>query len=479
MRSLTPIDAPYPTKLFYMKNSILLLLVFFAAFNFTDAQNISGTWTGKLELPTGHLTIVFHIKDSAGIQTGKMDSPDQHAFGIPVSKIGFNAPDLHIEVANGAIVYDGRVVSDSAQGNFKQSGQVFPLVLRRSDAQNKKINRPQEPKPPFPYRSEEVEFVNHKANGIQLAGTLTLPEKEKNFPAVVLISGSGAQDRDETIMEHRPFWVIADYLTRRGIAVLRFDDRGTAKSGGDFQGATSADFATDVEAAVQFLKSRKEIDARKIGLIGHSEGGIVAPMVSAKDKSIGFIVLMAAPGYSGADILLMQTNAIGSASGMTDEQLKAAAELNKKIYAYAMSSNKDSSTKQEIIRELMLHLPQNLTEKQKENMANAQVEQLMSPWMQYFLKKDPAEDLKKVKCPVLALSGSKDLQVPAEKNIVAIQKALKEGGNGNLTTKVFPGLNHLFQHADTGLPAEYHQIEETMAPEALEYMAEWIGKTSQ
>jgi len=345
--------------------------------------------------------------------------------------------------------------------------------------QNNKVNRPQEPKPPFPYRSEEVEFVNHKANRIQLAGTLTFPEKGKNFPAVVLISGSGPQDRDETIMEHKPFLVIADHLTRRGIAVLRFDDRGTAKSGGDFQGATSADFATDVEAAVQFLKSRKEIDTRKIGLIGHSDGGIIAPMVAAKDKSIGFIVLLAAPGYSGADILLMQANAIGKASGMTEEQLKTAGELNKRIYEYAMSPNRDPFTKQEIIRELMLHLPQNLTEKQKENMANAQVEQLMSPWMQYFLKKNPEEDLKKVKCPVLALNGAKDLQVPAEKNITAIQTALKEGGNKNVTTRVFPDLNHLFQHADTGLPAEYHQIEETISPEALAYMAEWIDKTSQ
>lgn len=461
-----------------MQKSILLLVVFFAAFNFTDAQNISGTWTGKLDLPTGQLTLVFHLKDSAGIQTGKMDSPDQHAFGIPVSKVAFNTPDLHIEVANGAIAYDGRVASDSVQGNFKQSGQVFPLVLRRSEIQNKKVNRPQEPKPPFPYRSEEVEFINHKANGIKLAGTLTLPEKKKNFPAVILISGSGPQDRDETIMEHKPFLVIADHLTRRGIAVLRFDDRGTAKSEGNFQDATSADFATDVDAAVQFLKGRKDISAGRVGLIGHSEGGMIAPMVAANDKTIGFIVLMAAPGYSGADILLMQANAIGKASGMTEEQLKTAGELNKRVYEYAMSPNKDSSAKQEIIKELMRYLPQNLKEKQKENMANAQVEQLMSPWMQYFLKKDPTEDLKKVKCPVLALSGSKDLQVPAEKNILAIQKALKEGGNKNVTTKVFPDLNHLFQHADTGLPAEYHQIEETISPEALAYMAEWINKIS-
>lgn len=457
-----------------MKRMALLMTLLSLGFISCKAQDISGDWNGVLDAMGAKLPIVFHVKNEEGALTATMDSPDQHAFGIPTSKITFNDPYFHLEAANGAIVYDGKLMNnDSIKGEFKQSGMRFPLVLKRGSVKEKALNRPQEPKPPFPYKSEEVSFTNLQQD-IQLAGTLTLPDSGKDFPAVILISGSGPQDRNETILGHKPFWVIADYLTRKGIAVLRYDDRGTAKSQGDFNTATTADFATDVEAAVQFLKTRKEINPKKIGLIGHSEGGIIAPMVASRDKSIDFIVLLAGPGVDGADLLVMQNRALGKASGMSKEELAKAEKENKRIYRIVLKGG-DKAAMKDTLMAIAAQSGQRNNEAAKKNAA-AQIAQLTTPWMRYFLKNNPADYLKKVKCPVLALDGTKDLQVPAEQNIEAIKKALKEGGNQKVTTKIFPGLNHLFQDAQTGLPQEYGNIEETFSPTALHYMADWIEK---
>jgi dipeptidyl aminopeptidase/acylaminoacyl peptidase len=321
--------------------------------------------------------------------------------------------------------------------------------------------------------------VENRKDNITLAGTLTLPSKEGKYPVVVLITGSGPQNRDEEIMGHKPFLVLSDYLTRHGIAVLRCDDRGTFASKGSFARATTFDFATDVEAEVSYLKTRKDIDTKHIGLIGHSEGGIIAPMVAVKDKDVIFIVLMAGTGVSGSNLLLRQQEEIGRASGMTEEKLKETAEINRSAFNI-IEQSADSAT---ISQKLTGYLNQKMKEnpemdipkgKSANEIIQQQIAQITSPWMLNFIKYNPALMLDKVKCPVLAINGDKDLQVSSKVNLPAIENALKKGGNKNYTIKELPGLNHLFQECKTGLPQEYSTIEQTISPLALETMTNWI-----
>ncbi len=312
-----------------------------------------------------------------------------------------------------------------------------------------------------------------------LAGTLTLPEKDGNFPAVILISGSGPQNRDEELMGHKPFLVLADHLTKKGIAVLRFDDRGTAESTGDFKTATSLDFAGDVESALKYLQTRKEINKNQIGLIGHSEGGIIAPMVAAESNDISFIVLLAGTGIRGDQLLLLQQELIGKASGASDTDLQKAKVINKGAFDIILKSNNIESLETELTNYIKQALIDNPESEKPAGMSDddyvkLQVNQLTSPWMIYFIKYDPAPILEKVNCPVLAINGEKDLQVPAKVNLEAIENALEEGGNKNVTTKVLPNLNHLFQECETGSPGEYATIEQTFSPIALAEISNWI-----
>ena len=351
-----------------------------------------------------------------------------------------------------------------------------PLVLSKNEVKKSNKKKPQEPIKPFPYLSKDIFFKN-KTAGIKLAGTLTMPSEGSNFPAVVLISGSGPQDRDEALLGHKPFLVLSDHLTRQGIAVLRFDDRGTAQSEGNFNTATSADFKTDVAAAVDFLKTQKEIG--NIGLIGHSEGGIIAPMLAAESKDVKFIVLMAGTGIRGDELLLRQSELIGRASGIKEEELETARAFNQGAYDIVVKSISQEKVKAELKEYLEASVAKNpelatANGLKEEVFVNQVLGQLTSPWMMYFLKHDPAKVLGKVDCPVLAIIGEKDLQVPAEVNLDAIEAALKEGGNKQFTVKELPGLNHLFQEAETGSPSEYAQIEQTIAPQAMEIMSEWI-----
>jgi hypothetical protein len=309
---------------------------------------------------------------------------------------------------------------------------------------------------------------------------LTLPAKVGIFPVVVLISGSGPQNRDEELLGHKPFLVLSDYLTRNGIAVLRYDDRGVAKSEGDFKTATSLDFASDAEAAVSYLKTRKEIDKKKIGLIGHSEGGIIAPMVASKSKDISFIVLLAGTGIPGNQILLLQQELIGKASGASESDLYKSHEINSAIFDIVIKSNNTDTLRNELTGFLMQKLKESANSQKPEGISDSdfvksQVDQISTPWMQYFIKYDPAPTLERVKCRVLALNGEKDLQVPANENLPAIKSDLLKSGNKNVTTKEFPNLNHLFQECKTGLPAEYAQIEQTISPVVLVEIVKWIG----
>jgi alpha/beta superfamily hydrolase len=352
------------------------------------------------------------------------------------------------------------------------------MYLTRNAIEKIELKRPQEPVKPYPYYSEEVTIENKIAN-ITLAGTLTLPTKEGKYPVVVLITGSGPQNRDEELMGHKPFLVLSDYLTRNGIAVLRCDDRGTFASKGNFAKATTFDFATDVEAEVNYLKTRKDIDTKHIGLIGHSEGGIIAPIVAVKDKDLIFIVLMAGTGVSGSDLLLRQQEAIGKASGMKDEDLKIVAELNAHIYKMVDEIQNTDTLKSKITNYLLakskelpdLKIPEGKT---VNDFIDMQLAQLITPWMLNFIRYNPAPMLEKVKCAVLAINGDKDLQVDSKINLPAIENALKKGGNKKYTIKELPGLNHLFQECKTGLPSEYASIEQTISPVALQTIANWI-----
>ena len=457
-----------------------LLVVFIGISSYMlSAQDITGDWFGALKVQGIELPLVFHINKTDSAYSATLDSPDQKACGIPVTTTHFISDTLKLELKNLGATYKGVLADEHITGTFIQMGNSFPLDLGREALKKEPLKRPQEPKAPFPYTRENVTFHNEEA-AIDLAGTLTLPEGDGNFPAVILISGSGPQNRDEELMGHKPFLVIADYLTRHGIAVLRYDDRGVAKSTGNFTAATSADFATDVEAAMTYLKSRSEINSEQIGLIGHSEGGIIAPMVAADSKDVAFIVLLAGTGVRGDELLLLQQKLIAQASGVSEEEIANSQAVNSKLFDMVVKSSSTTQLRQDITAYALevvkkegeaAQIPQGMT---TEAYVNKQVDQIVNPWMEYFIKHDPATSLKQVTCPVLALNGAKDLQVAPQQNLPAIQQALEAGGNTDVTVKEFANLNHLFQESETGNPGEYGQIEQTMAPIVLETITDWI-----
>ncbi len=445
------------------------------------AQDITGAWYGTLKVQGMQLRLVFHIiKTDTGEYSATMDSPDQGAKGIPVTSANYRNSTLILKIAPAGIIYEAKLNIDNIfEGTFNQSGLKLPLNLSREESKIPVMNRPQEPKPPFPYYIEEVKFEN-KIDSITLAGTLTMPSEGGLYPAVILISGSGPQNRDEQIFGHKPFLVMADYLTKNGFAVLRFDDRGMGESTGIFQSATTEDFARDVESAVNFLRSRKEIDRQKIGLIGHSEGGLIAPIVANASADIRFMVLLAAPGLRGDKLLLLQQRAIGKAMGTSDEQLRKSENINENIFEIVVQSNGIDTLQASLvsyIKNTLNSMPEierpagNL-----EDYARLQAKQLTSPWMIHFLKYDPVAALERVRCPVLALYGEKDLQVPPSPNLATLKAALERGGNKDVTTKVLPGLNHLFQESESGLPSEYNAISQTFSPVALKEIKDWMVK---
>lgn len=457
-----------------------LSMIGFAQQQGTSEISIEGIWEGKLKVPGTELRIVFNIsKNQDGALTSTMDSPDQGVTGIPVEEVIFKDNTLRLEVKSVGGVFEGNVSEDFLviEGEWRQSGGAFPLTVKRVD-KAVGILRPQVPKKPYPYIEKKVAYTNLKA-GAKLVGTLTLPSDKGVFPAVLLITGSGPQDRNETIYNHRPFLVLADYLTRQGIAVLRVDDRGVGESTGDFSQATSEDFASDVLAGVEYLKTCKEIDPKKIGLIGHSEGGLIAPMVAVKSPDVAFIVLMAGPGLTGEEILYLQGALISRAMGATEEDITKNRQFNEKIFS-VIKEEKDKKNIEERLRQMFMENWEKMSDEEKEQIGDpevfleAQLQSLLSPWLKFFLTYDPKPILSKVKCPILAINGEKDLQVPPKENLSAIEEALKVGGNQNYTIKELPNLNHLFQTAQTGLPAEYVKIEETISPEALKIISDWI-----
>jgi uncharacterized protein len=436
------------------------------------ASDIDGAWMGTLDAGTAKLRIVFHFVNTADGLTATMDSLDQDIKGLPVTKVTRDGSSLKLELKQipGVGVFEGTIDKDRASisGTWSQSGNSLPLQLKRvKDSAELEVPRPHNPTKPYPYREEEVSFENSGV-GIKLAGTLTIPPGKGPFAAVVLVAGSGAHDRDEALMGHRPFLVLSDYLTRRGIAVLRYDKRGVGESGGTYATATTSDFADDAEAGLAYLEKRSEIDPHKVGLIGHSEGGMIAPMLAARNSNVAFIVMMAGPGISGDELLVEQTLLIAEANGQTHETAEKAAG-EERIILSLVKDETDSAVLEKKLRE-------QLAGQVPEAQIGAAIKSTSSPWFRYFISYDPAAALRKVKCPVLAVVGSKDLQVPPEQNIPAIRKALQDAGNQKFEIDELPGLNHLFQTAKTGSPAEYAQIEETISPVALEKIATWVAK---
>ncbi len=463
-----------------MKKTALILFTILATLSIFG-QDITGQWHGVLKVQGIQLRIVFNITQTDNSYRSTMDSPDQGAKGIPVRTTNYENSILELQLPSAGIKYEGILNKENAfVGTFNQGGQEFPMNLTRKAIEKEVVKKPQEPSKPYPYYSEEVTFKNSKAN-ISLAGTLTLPKKEGSFAAVILISGSGPQNRNEELLGHKPFLVLADHLTKKGIAVLRFDDRGTSESTGDFQTATSADFATDVESAIAFLKTRKEINKKEIGLIGHSEGGIIAPMVASESKDVSYIVLLAGTGIQGDQLLLLQQELISRANGVSETEIKKSIQINKKLFEMVVESNDNQKLKTDLTNEMNQLLKKDTSTTitngmSKDEFISMQINQILSPWMQYFIKYNPAPTLERVKCPVLALNGEKDLQVPAKENLKAIEIALEKGGNKKVSTKELPNLNHLFQECETGSPSEYAGIEQTFSPIALTEISNWILK---
>ena len=447
------------------KNSLLIVLFTILTASTAMAQ-IEGYWKGEMNVGVQKLETAFDIKAVENGYAATFDVPAQGAYDIPVDETTFQ--DGHLQLTMSALDarYSGTLKDDVIEGEFTQNGMTFPLNLARSEKKEQQNARPQDPQPPFHYQIEEVTFVNEK-EGNTLAGTLTIPEGEGPFPAMVLVSGSGQQNRDEELMNHRPFWVIADYCARHGIAVLRYDDRGVGGSDGEVMNATSMDFSYDAEAAFDYLRNRKEINATKVGILGHSEGGVINFMVSSRRPEVAFLVSLAGPSVNGIAVLKEQQAAILRASGMSEEMVQFNGNANAQMFDIIETSN-DREEADTLLRQLLKGWGYN------EELTEQTVGQMASPWMYYFLRYDPTDAIVKTNCPALLLNGTKDLQVIASQNLPGYEKIIAEHGKTNLTLRELPDLNHLFQHCETGSPNEYFEIEETISPEVLEMIVGFV-----
>ena len=446
-----------------------------------EGATVQGIWLGILEVSGIKLRLALKVsKDSTGALSAKLDSIDQGASNLQMDSINQQGSSVHFETKEMGLSYDGTLNDSGTEiaGTFKQGPALLPLVFKRTDAAPT-LGRPQDPQKPYPYDEEEVGYEN-KTDRVHLAGTLTLPRSKGPHPAVLLITGSGSQDRNETIAGHRPFLVLADYLTRHGIAVLRVDDRGIGGSSMGAITATSENFAGDVLAGVEYLKTRKEIDPKQIGLAGHSEGGLIAPMVAVRSPDVAFIVLIAGLGQTGEDVIHTQDELLERAEGASEYTISQTRIALKRTFAI-LKAEPDNVVAERRIRETFTRQLSEMSAEQRkgfapvETMINSQITTVyLSPWFRFFLAFDPRPTLMRVKIPVLAVNGERDLQVSAKENLPLISAALKAGGNKDFTTVVLPKLNHLLQTSETGAPTEYGETQETMAPLALVTITSWI-----
>lgn len=466
-----------------MKNIIKTILITFLTLT-VNAQNITGNWTGTTNIGKGK-KIIFNFNISAD-ESKKFNTvisiPTAGVSGLKPEKTTFENNKLVVDGSNIGIGFSGiyNPQTKTIKGVFKEGINTINLSLSKDDfdVSYERPKRPQEPKKPLPYISENISFKSVEEK-VVLAGTLTKPKSDKKLPAVILISGSGPSDRDETFANHKPFLVISDYLTRNGIAVLRYDDRGRGSSTGNYANATTFDFAKDAAGAIQYLKQRKDIKTNSIGIIGHSEGGIIAPLVINKlMEKVAFIITMAGTAIPGSELSLIQSKTLRPFPVPDEEAYEVAIRE-------AINIASKNGEREEIKTKLKAHYYKTIkpildkvtgNEKQSETIIQSFVEDRTKPWSRYFYKYNPADEYQKIKVPVLGLYGTKDIQVLAEINAPALEKALKNSKSKNYQVKVFEGMNHLFQKADTGKISEYEKIEQTISPLVLNEMLSFINE---
>lgn len=463
----------------FLATSVLSLFLSLLPSVAQDIGNLAGDWGGSVDMGVAKVRIEFAFDYSDGKLTGTMKSPDQSDQSIAVNNISLEGDRLTLSIPAIAGTYEATVQTEpkSLEGTWKQGGLEFPLTLKPEKPQGPP-KRPQDPKPPFPYKSSDVEFENKKEN-IALAGTLTLPKGSGPFPAAILISGSGPQNRDEELLGHRPFAVIADHLTRQGIAVLRYDDRGIGKSKGTFKTATTKDFADDANSAWHFLRQHPGIQPDAIGMIGHSEGGYIAPLAFMENPDIAFQILLAGPGLPLREIAHQQTALILKQVGLSDEAIESAIALNRDFDTY-YDGPEDAPFPADEVSQRTKEWWESLSPEDKaiakpfQQLQEANMAQAATPWIRFLMKYDPVPALEGLTCPVLALNGEKDTQVLPKPNLKIIEESLTQTGNQHFEIHELPNLNHLFQNCESGAPAEYAAIEETFDPATLKLMSQWI-----
>ena len=459
-----------------MHNRQMNLLVFGAFFALASVASFAengdqsglGLWQGTLSFPGLQVRLVIEIfQTDDGELTCSMILPDQSDKKHPADELNLKNGELRLVFLNFYGSFTGRFDAGYREisGKWSQNGRTHDMVFKRITQITRPV-RPQTPKPPFAYNVSDVAFNNESAH---LAGTLTSPQRAGPYPAVLLISGGGAQDRDATILWHKPFWVLADYLTRNGIAVLRVDDRGTGESKGNRSQATSADYAEDALAGVEYLKSQSQIDTEKIGLVGHSEGGMIATLAAAKSHDVAFIIMLGSPGLPGREYHLQYEESTGKSLGLPQKIIESKRELQEKVITL-IEQEPDVSSLERKLRELLKDNNPGMPPERIE----AGVERFSSPWFRFSLQYNPVRALEKVNCPVLALFGEKDAQVPPAGNAEAIRKVLAKSNHAGSGVEVLPNLNHFFQTCETGSPVEYGKLEETLSPSAMKKIRDWI-----
>ncbi len=434
----------------------------------TDKNTELGLWQSKLQFPGLEVRLVIEISQADdGELICTMVLPDQSDKKHPADEVNLKNSDLRLAFHNINGSFDGRFDASCREitGKWSQNGRTHDLVFKRVTQITQPV-RPQTPQPPFSYDVSEVVFSNDSAH---LAGTLTSPQGAGPYPAVLLISGGGAQDRDATILRHKPFWVLADYLTRNGIAVLRVDDRGAGKSKGNRSQATSEDYAKDALAGVEYLKSQVRIDAQKIGLIGHSEGGMIATLTAAKSPDVAFIIMLGSPGLPGREYQIQYEESTGKSLGLPPKIIESKRELQEKVISL-IEQETDISLLEQKLRKLLKDKNPGMPAERIE----AGVKRFSSPWFRFSLQYNPAQALEKINCPVLALFGEKDVQVPPAGNAEAMRRILAKSNNPASAVEILPNLNHFLQTCETGSPVEYGKLEETLSPKAMGKIKDWI-----
>lgn len=465
---------------------ITLLAIILLSFSLSSAQNeIAGSWHGKIKMLTMDLEIQIKVERTNKTLNGYISIPSQKLSDYQLPVFTFRNNKVHFELPSqaGTANFDGTLKSDSVKGKILQAGIQGSFYLVRGTLPNAPVQEIVKENEPLPYLEEEVAF---KSGRILLSGTLTIPKEEKKYPAVILLTGNGPQNRDEEIFGFKIFYRIADYLTRKGFAVLRYDDRGVGGSTGNSMQSTTEDFAGDAQAAVEFLKKQKNIDIRKIGLLGHSEGGMIAPMVASTSNDVAFIVLISAPGVDGGEVLLEQQRLILKSSGVSDNLIQENLDLQRKINA-ALAGGRDMNDLRGDIQAfaekdyetLSTEIKNSIRDKNTYINSTVQSQILMfnNPWFRFYIRYNPAPTLKRVKIPVLMIFGELDLQIPAAQNKAKMEEALTSGGNKNFKSVIFPKANHLYQEAKTGSPAEYGELKKDFVPGFLDTIGEWISRT--